>query len=109
MAWSVEVYALRRANCESRSNISNCFIDDQHASARRRELVAASGRAHGNDRAPTATELLLLAEQFFPLGVDHAGLRLIGTRICVRAEEVALCLCQIQRQLGRAIRVEVAD
>ena len=60
-------------------------------------------------RAPVVTEPLLLFEQFFPLGVNHAGFRLIGARVGVRAEEVALRLRQIQGQFGRAIRVEVAD
>src|SRR5436309_1203991 len=57
----------------------------------------------------TPGHCLLLLQLFFPLGVDKLAARVIRALIGVRAEEVALRLRQVQRQIRRAVHVEVAE
>src|SRR5215204_587165 len=64
-------------------------------------------------RSPTGccllTTVYLLFQQLFPLRVDEAGVGAVGALVGVRAEEVALRLRQVERQVLGAVRVEVAE
>ena len=51
----------------------------------------------------------LLLRQFFPFRVNESKRRPIRPLVRVRAEEVALCLRQVLRQIGGAIGIEVGQ
>src|SRR5437588_5314381 len=51
----------------------------------------------------------LLFQKLFPLGVNRAAAGLVRALVCVRAEEVALRLREIEREFRRPVGVEVAD
>src|SRR5919202_5944619 len=53
--------------------------------------------------------VFLLFEQLLPLRVDGPLVGAVRADVGVRAEEVALRLREVERQLGGPVRVEVAD
>src|SRR2546421_10769633 len=79
---------------------SDCFIDDQHKSARHKN-PGVKGKGEGVKMRPLALDplpfTLLLFEQLFPLCVDRARAGLVHALVGVRAEEVALRLREIER------------
>src|ERR1051325_3808287 len=53
--------------------------------------------------------LSLLLQQLLPLRVDDASVGAVGSLVGVRAEEVALRLREVEREVLGAVRVEVAE
>src|ERR1051325_11162968 len=53
--------------------------------------------------------LSLLLQQLLPLRVDDASVGAVGALVGVRAEEVALRLREVEREVLGAVRVEVAE
>src|ERR1051325_9036642 len=53
--------------------------------------------------------LSLLLQQLLPLRVDDASVGAVGSLVGVRAEEVALRLREVEREILGAVRVEVAE